>query len=81
MHTCSKGSTERARDGVEPRHRSSTSTRALATLGVRREPLRELTSLFAEARFSTHRITEDDRAAAVRALTEARADLEGVTAS
>ena len=56
-------------------------TRALATLGVRREPLRELTSLFAEARFSTHRITEDHRAAAVRALTEARADLEGVTAS
>ncbi len=53
-------------------------TRALSTLGVRPEPLRELTALFAEARFSDHAITEDHRAAAVRALDEARTELQGV---
>ena len=54
--------------------------RVLAQLGVRPEPLRELTRLFAEARFSIHSITEHDRAAAERALAEARTDLEGVEA-
>jgi hypothetical protein len=53
-------------------------TRALATLGVRPEPLRELTALFAEARFSDHAITEDHRAAAVHALDEARTELQAV---
>jgi hypothetical protein len=46
---------------------------------VRPEPLRELTALFAEARFSSHPITEDHRRAALRALEDARADLQGVT--
>ena len=55
-------------------------TRVLATLGVRPEPLRELTALFAEARFSTHDITEQHRAAALAALDDARADLEGIAA-
>jgi uncharacterized protein DUF4129 len=55
-------------------------TRALATLGVRPEPLRELTSLFAEARFSDHAITEAHRTAAVRALDEARGELQAVVA-
>ncbi|HEY8094230.1 MAG TPA: DUF4129 domain-containing protein [Acidimicrobiales bacterium] len=54
-------------------------TRVLGALGVRPEPLRELTALFAEARFSAHPITEDRRRAALRALEDARADLQGVT--
>ena len=53
-------------------------SRALSTLGVRPEPLQNLTALFAEARFSDHAITEDHRAAAVRALDEARTDLQAV---
>ena len=52
--------------------------RVLGTLGVRPEPLRQLTALFAEARFSTHPITEAQRAAALTALEDARADLRGV---
>lgn len=53
-------------------------TRALSTLGVRPEPLRDLTALFAEARFSDHAITEDHRAAAFRALDAARSELQAV---
>jgi Domain of unknown function (DUF4129) len=53
-------------------------TRALSTLGVRPEPLRDLTALFAEARFSDHAITEAHRAAAVRALDAARTELQAV---
>jgi hypothetical protein len=53
-------------------------SRVLATLGVRPEPLERLTTLFAEARFSTHEITEEHRADAERALAEARADLDRV---
>ena len=53
-------------------------SRALSTLGVRPEPLRDLTALFAEARFSDHAITEDHRAAAFRALDEARTELQAV---
>jgi hypothetical protein len=56
-------------------------SRVLATLGVRPEPLERLTTLFAEARFSTHEITEAHRAEAERALAEARADLDGVVAA
>ena len=56
-------------------------SRVLATLGVRREPLERLTILFAEARFSTHEITEAHRAEAERALAEARADLDRVVAA
>jgi hypothetical protein len=56
-------------------------SRVLAMLGVRPEPIERLTTLFAEARFSTHEITEDHRAAAERALAEARADLERVVAT
>ena len=51
-------------------------SRVLATLGVRPEPVERLTTLFAEARFSTHEITEDHRAEAERALADARADLD-----
>ncbi len=50
--------------------------RVLGTLGVRPEPVERLTTLFAEARFSTHDITEEQRAEAERALAEARADLD-----
>jgi hypothetical protein len=53
-------------------------TRVLSGLGVREAPLRRLTALFAEARFSTHAITEDHRTAALAALDEARADLSRV---
>jgi hypothetical protein len=56
-------------------------SRVLATLGVRPEPLERLTTLFAEARFSTHEITEEHRADAERALYEARADLDRVVAA
>ena len=45
---------------------------------MRPEPLRDLTALFAEARFSDHAITEDHRAAAFRALDEARTELQAV---
>jgi hypothetical protein len=55
-------------------------TRALATLGVRPEPLRELTTLFAEARFSDHTISEAHRAAAMDALGQARLELQAVAA-
>lgn len=50
-------------------------TRVLSDLGVRADPLHRLTALFAEARFSTHEITEAHRAAALDALDDARADL------
>jgi hypothetical protein len=50
-------------------------TRVLGQLGVRPAPLERLTMLFAEARFSTHEITEPDRASALDALVQARDDL------
>jgi hypothetical protein len=53
-------------------------TRVLSDLGVRAEPLQQLTALFAEARFSTHEMTEAHRTAALAALAEARADLAEV---
>jgi hypothetical protein len=53
-------------------------SRVLADLGVRAAPLQELTALFAEARFSTHDITEGHRSAALAALAEASADLAEV---
>jgi hypothetical protein len=53
-------------------------SRVLTVLGVRPEPLRQLTTLFAEARFSTHDITEAHRTAALDALAAARADLAEV---
>jgi hypothetical protein len=55
-------------------------SRVLGDLGVRAEPLRQLTALFAEARFSTHEITEAHRTAALDALAAARADLAEVPA-
>jgi hypothetical protein len=55
-------------------------TRVLGELGVRGAPLERLTTLFAEARFSTHDITESDRIAALDALAEARDDLTKVAA-
>jgi uncharacterized protein DUF4129 len=55
-------------------------TRALEQLGVRPEPLRELTVLFAEARFSRHPITEEHRHAAQQALDAARRELSEVMA-
>ena len=45
---------------------------------MRPEPLRDLTVLFAEARFSDHAITEAQRAAAAHALGEARTELQAV---
>ena len=55
-------------------------TRVLGELGVRPAPLQRLTTLFAEARFSTHEITESDRASALDALGHARDDLTRVLA-
>jgi hypothetical protein len=52
--------------------------RALRDLGVREAPLRDLTTLFDEARFSTHPITEAHRTRALAALDEARIDLTRV---
>ncbi len=56
-------------------------SRVLHSLGVRDAPLRSLTTLFAEARFSTHPITESHRQAALAALEEARADLNEMVVS
>jgi hypothetical protein len=53
-------------------------TRALRDLGVRAEPLQRLTALFAEARFSTHPITEQHRAEAQSCLQAALDDLESL---
>jgi hypothetical protein len=53
-------------------------TRALHALGVRAEPLQRLTALFAEARFSTHPITEQHRAEAQSCLQAALDDLESL---
>lgn len=49
--------------------------RVLAALDVRPEPLRELTTLFGEARFSDHVMTEAQRDRARAALGAAEADL------
>jgi hypothetical protein len=53
-------------------------TRALQRLGVRREPLERLAALFAEARFSNHRITEPQRAEAMVCLQACLDDLRTV---
>jgi hypothetical protein len=50
--------------------------RVLAALDVRPEPLRELTALFGEARFSDHAMTDAQRDRARAALGAAAADLE-----
>ena len=50
-------------------------SRALQRLGVRQEPLERLTTLFAEARFSTHRITEQQREEAMACLQACLDDL------
>jgi hypothetical protein len=49
--------------------------RVLTSLHVSPEPLDELTSLFAEARFSEHPLGPQHRKRAVSALEAARADL------
>jgi hypothetical protein len=49
--------------------------RALRRLGVRPQPLERLTTLFAEARFSTHPITERQRAEAMTCLRACLDDL------
>ncbi len=49
--------------------------RALSSLTVRAEPLRALTGLFTEARFSTHPLGPDERRRAIAALEQARSDL------
>ena len=49
--------------------------RVLTSLHVSPEPLDELTSLFAEARFSEHPLGQGQRARAVAALEAARSDL------
>lgn len=53
--------------------------RVLAALAVRPEPLRELTTLFGEARFSDHEMTEAQRDRARAALATAGTDLDRVT--
>lgn len=52
--------------------------RVLATLDVRPDPLRELTALFGEARFSDHAMTDHQRDRARAALEDAAADLDRV---
>jgi hypothetical protein len=52
--------------------------RVLAALDVHPEPLRELTALFGEARFSDHAMTDRQRDRARAALEAAAADLERV---
>jgi hypothetical protein len=52
--------------------------RVLAALDVRPEPLRELTALFGEARFSDHAMTDAQRDRARAALQAAAADLDRV---
>jgi hypothetical protein len=52
--------------------------RALRLLGVRPAPLERLAALFAEARFSTHSITEDHRQEAADCLHAALDDLRAV---
>ncbi|HEX7135686.1 MAG TPA: DUF4129 domain-containing protein [Iamia sp.] len=52
--------------------------RVLAALDVRPEPLRELTALFGEARFSDHAMTDEQRDRARAALEAAAADLDRV---
>lgn len=53
--------------------------RALQRLGVRPEPLGRLTELFAEARFSTHPITEEHRREAQACLRATLDDLEALS--
>lgn len=53
--------------------------RCLRGLRVHPEPMRRLLDLFAVARFSTHPMTEDDRAAALEALQASRAQLVPAT--
>jgi hypothetical protein len=50
-------------------------SRALRRLGVRHEPLERLTTLFTEARFSTHSITEQQREEAMVCLQACLDDL------
>jgi hypothetical protein len=52
--------------------------RVLVALDVRPEPLRELTTLFGEARFSDHAMSEEQRDRARAALEAAAADLDRV---
>ena len=62
-----------------PRHAAETPAehleRCLRGLQVHPEPMRRLLDLFAVARFSTHPMTEHDRAAALDALQASRAQL------
>jgi hypothetical protein len=62
-----------------PRHVAETPAehleRCLRGLQVQAEPMRRLLELFAVARFSTHAMTEEDRAAALQALQASRAQL------
>jgi uncharacterized protein DUF4129 len=50
--------------------------RATASGLLRSAPATTLTSLFRRARYSSHPMTEADRAAAIDALAQVRADLE-----
>jgi hypothetical protein len=52
--------------------------RVLGPLGVRAEPLHQLTSLYVIAQFSTRPVTENHRNAAVHALEVSLADLREV---
>ncbi|MDQ2751196.1 MAG: DUF4129 domain-containing protein [Actinomycetota bacterium] len=64
--------------GVEPRHSDTPEefvSRVLASAQARPAPLRELSQLYREARFSAHAMTAADRAAARAALHAVRADL------
>lgn len=64
---------------VEPRASDAPEdlvVRLLKTWNVRPEPLEVLASLYREARFSTHRLSEDDRRLARSSLEQVRAELE-----
>lgn len=54
--------------------------RCLTTLDVQPQPLRTITALFAEAKFSPHALGEQQRQAALDALRAAAGELEPVTA-
>ena len=74
---------EAAAAGGVSRQPSETSAelavRMLARFDVPAEPVEELLSLYRAARYSRHRLGEDDRAAAIRALREIRAAMAVTT--
>lgn len=70
--------------GIEPRPSETSAeltVRLLDELSVDRASVSRLAALYREARFSTHDLTEDDRAAALAALTAIRRSLPDAAVS